>query len=213
MSASFPLFFSLFSPYFSSSPFFPFLPSILFSSLPNPDYCSPALSWHHHVLPANGGSVEGNLPLVPLRDADQMVRIPEVQFREDEKEEGGPLQKLERCSHQGKGVPVLNRDVIEGTVVNTGTHPSCRTGTGCRLRHRLMTDGWGLRRVPHSGTSLLPWSPDGTGRTDDPLEVNGAVIQPMRGKTSGSGLAEDLTEWNCGLSDVADPLAVERVSH
>ena len=45
-----------------------------------------------------------------------MVRVPEVQFHE----EGGPLQKLECCSHQGKGVPVLNH-VIEGTVVKAGS--------------------------------------------------------------------------------------------
>ena len=83
-------------------------------------YLSPSLMWKRLGLETedqlalrqeasalSGGSV------APLRRG-KLISILEVQLGED----GGPLKQFECGSHQGEGVPVLDRDFIDPSIVN-----------------------------------------------------------------------------------------------
>ena len=71
---------------------------------------------HHAVLIVASGGVEHRFPVISLPYADQMLGIPQIQLSEI-------LGLLEGCEGRGdewNRVTVLNRDLIEAPIINTG---------------------------------------------------------------------------------------------
>ena len=67
-----------------------------------------------------GRGIECCLPFVSFSDADQVVGVSEVQLGED----GRALQKLKGGSHQGKGVLVLNGNLVYAPIINARSQGS-----------------------------------------------------------------------------------------
>ena len=74
---------------------------------------------HYEVLVVSPGRVERGLPLISFLYPDQVVRVPEVQLRE----EARLLQRGEGGVDEWDWVAVLHRDAVETAVVVAG--PEC----------------------------------------------------------------------------------------